>query len=717
MVQGVIWNRGACRPFGVPSKTSSDSSNDDENRARRLSVTESPANAVPMSRIQALLEYCSEVTYRLDSGKVFRHTRTHPEPQEVRNEDSLTTSRPSRPSAYAVEDSDREDTESNSGQARGLPRVGRRGPTPKRKRPGSRSSTPPLRTKRRPATNRRGTLKSDDDSDDDEEPDELEGAETELRQIRVDEVHRWFEIAFRLINQLACKDIVKFWIKFCHPKKQTSHPYNGGKRYAERSVAEYGYLGHYTMPDYWPSDLGWKKQTGIGCRHKEPDHIKKPERLKLLVHLLRCERRGFRDGKFNFSLKNLKQSTNGIHLESERNWTTGYVERLAEIYRVRAKEMEFERGEIDGDTLVNVQMPKPRGKARKAPKPAVKAGQVASPASGKLKKEPEEPSSIKRNAPVANMGVVAQTETEDLDISGESELSILLDTCSSTEDVAPGASCPAPSSFEARTIPHGLPFSISPSPTDRQNWTPQSANLARDRPTFTHPNPFGPIATPCEGQRSLPLRDQCYFGASPMHGFPAQAVPRPYNHASTASSLAAPRPHPHRQFPRTALPPRPIAPKVENMRHPTFSASSSGLAGAFDPQPNSDLWRAQIEPPPYTTVADPNASLYPFPDNTSFGTAYSDPTLSGGLPLDSWQEGTQAFTAPFEYQQGLGEDLQPRLDFQAAGEAPYQPLCVNATSAGGADVPSDGFLYTPDYRSQFSLSTEHNFDPFAQDHR
>lgn len=127
-------------------------------------------------------------------------------------------------------------------------------------------------------------------------------------------------------------------------------------------MAEYDYLGHYTKPDYWPSDEGWKMAPDCtACRHREPDHVKKPgqsvyelvpklvltfhlERIVLLTHLIRSQNRGFRDG--NFSLERMKKSTKGIHLVYKKNWTAAYVERLEEIYWVRSKEMEFERGEI-----------------------------------------------------------------------------------------------------------------------------------------------------------------------------------------------------------------------------------------------------------------------------------------------------------------------------------------------------------------------------------
>ena len=114
-----------------------------------------------------------------------------------------------------------------------------------------------------------------EDDDVMDEMDELYGAETEMMQLRVDEVYSWYYKAFRAIKQLACKDIAKVWIGFCHPQKQTNFPYNGGKDHdkVKRSMKKYEYAGHYTMPDYWSPDQNW--QDGLGARHREPDHLKK----------------------------------------------------------------------------------------------------------------------------------------------------------------------------------------------------------------------------------------------------------------------------------------------------------------------------------------------------------------------------------------------------------------------------------------------------------
>ena len=231
-----------------------------------------------------------ELKYRVDSGEVFQATRTHPEAREFHKEDHLTCAL-CRPSIDAIEamhlthalaDFHHEDTVSESGQARGLRRSGCHSPTPKRKRRGSTSTNAALRTKRRPATNGRATIKSDYDSDPEDEKEELNGTETELQQIRIDEVYpKYYDLIFRAINQLVCKDILKLWIKAAHPRKQTLHPYNGGELRGARSQAKYGYPGHYSKPDYWPSDFrpsdrNWKAEAGTACRHREPDHLFKP---------------------------------------------------------------------------------------------------------------------------------------------------------------------------------------------------------------------------------------------------------------------------------------------------------------------------------------------------------------------------------------------------------------------------------------------------------
>lgn len=162
--------------------------------------------------------------------------------------------------ANTFADSDDTGTASKSGQAR-------HGRATKRKRVAS-CHISASRKKRRPGTGCQAVPKPDDQCEDEDSTEEYIGAETELLQVRVDDLGWFYVKAFRLLNQLCCRDLLKAWIAFCHPQKQSRNPYNGGKK-AEMSIAEYGEKnkGQLSKPDYWPSDKG--------LRHTEPDHLHK----------------------------------------------------------------------------------------------------------------------------------------------------------------------------------------------------------------------------------------------------------------------------------------------------------------------------------------------------------------------------------------------------------------------------------------------------------
>lgn len=72
------------------------------------------------------------------------------------------------------------------------------------------------------------------------------------------EWEKWFSDAFRAVQQVSCRVIAKEWIKTIHPKKQSTHPYNGkNPRTGQKGDSD------STKPPYWPRDV----------IHKEPDHI------------------------------------------------------------------------------------------------------------------------------------------------------------------------------------------------------------------------------------------------------------------------------------------------------------------------------------------------------------------------------------------------------------------------------------------------------------
>ena len=228
------------------------------------------------------MDHCNpqvcEITYRLNSGKVFRMTRAHPDAQEIHIEDLAE-----RPCHLSTLEALESQHRSERRPTRNLPRAGPHSRTPRRKRRDSSSTTSPLPTKRQSIRKRCAGSYSESESeseDEDEDKDEtvlLDGIETEMKWVKVSDLHHeYYTTAFRSINQLCCKDISKAWIRVCHPKKQTTHPYNGGKT-GRRSKSEFRYQGHYTAPDYWPSDENWDGlPVPSGCRHKEPDHVKKP---------------------------------------------------------------------------------------------------------------------------------------------------------------------------------------------------------------------------------------------------------------------------------------------------------------------------------------------------------------------------------------------------------------------------------------------------------
>lgn len=121
----------------------------------------------------------------------------------------------------------------------------------------------------------------------DDDPNEAKSSDVHFRADATEDWRKWFYNAFRAVQQQACRTIAKEWIKTIHPKKQSTHPYNG----KNPKTGEKGDPSS-TKPPYWP----------VNVKHKEPDHINKEgndhivslqtsanvetDRTQLLVHLL-----------------------------------------------------------------------------------------------------------------------------------------------------------------------------------------------------------------------------------------------------------------------------------------------------------------------------------------------------------------------------------------------------------------------------------------------
>lgn len=130
------------------------------------------------------------------------------------------------------------------------------------------------------------------------------------------EVTAFLETRFRQLQQLVCKIVAKAWIKVIEPKKQTRYPYNKGED---------------SRPTWWPDDV----------RHKEPDHLMKPERISLLMIMLRC-------GKVPTNRLELATAEVAAFIPPDK------INLLREIYRVAREEERFRCREIPGETRIFV---------------------------------------------------------------------------------------------------------------------------------------------------------------------------------------------------------------------------------------------------------------------------------------------------------------------------------------------------------------------------
>lgn len=120
-----------------------------------------------------------------------------------------------------------------------------------------------------------------DNSDDDHGEEVLETDQFDT--LRADDVQGLAEYYTRGICQIGqnlLKRILKAWIRAKQPKKQSNYPYNGGKNKGQEKIQKEENPGRLTAPDWWCRQED--HEVGRGCRHKEPDHQKKPGMLLVI---------------------------------------------------------------------------------------------------------------------------------------------------------------------------------------------------------------------------------------------------------------------------------------------------------------------------------------------------------------------------------------------------------------------------------------------------
>ncbi|CBF81911.1 hypothetical protein AN5437.2 [Aspergillus nidulans FGSC A4] len=143
----------------------------------------------------------------------------------------------------------------------------------------------------------------------------------------------YYEKAFECLQQTNCRILAKAYIKLVEPRKQVTYPYNGHKVVA--GVPQQ-FDPEETRPLWWPT----------GVTHREPDHLRKPERIRLLIHIL-CELRE----SHAICVEKLREADQAIRRQISP------VERLQvldEIYRVRGEEERYLDGRSDSRAVVYV---------------------------------------------------------------------------------------------------------------------------------------------------------------------------------------------------------------------------------------------------------------------------------------------------------------------------------------------------------------------------
>ncbi|KAK4218018.1 hypothetical protein QBC37DRAFT_26932 [Rhypophila decipiens] len=143
---------------------------------------------------------------------------------------------------------------------------------------------------------------------------------------------------FRSVQQNACKLIAKAWIKAVAPKKQSTYPYTGSQ-----------------IPDWWPKPWGSTEFERV--RHREPDHLKRHERIPLCAHILRLvvepnENQHKDIRQHNLTVAKLEKVARDAlkPFLDESSTNEAKLLFLKEALKVAKMEEQYKRGEIGGST-------------------------------------------------------------------------------------------------------------------------------------------------------------------------------------------------------------------------------------------------------------------------------------------------------------------------------------------------------------------------------
>ncbi|KAK4146293.1 uncharacterized protein C8A04DRAFT_9838 [Dichotomopilus funicola] len=150
----------------------------------------------------------------------------------------------------------------------------------------------------------------------------------------------FYDRSFRWIQQTACKELGKAFVKLICPKKSAQYQYNKGE---------------VTAPDWWPH---WAHNNKL-VRHKEPDHLLKEERIVLLKQILKLVvdptiRPPSMRNLGPVSVAQLEvaavESLAAFFRDPKKPKNDRKRPILKELFRVAKMEERYKRNEIDGTT-------------------------------------------------------------------------------------------------------------------------------------------------------------------------------------------------------------------------------------------------------------------------------------------------------------------------------------------------------------------------------
>ncbi|KAL2164205.1 hypothetical protein VTH06DRAFT_3421 [Thermothelomyces fergusii] len=159
-------------------------------------------------------------------------------------------------------------------------------------------------------------------------------------------VLNFYDRGFKCIQQTACKEVAKAFVKIIAPKKQANFPYVKGDAAA---------------PDWWPKP--WGPGEKDRARHVEPDHMWKKERVHLLKHILRLiidpetQPPSIRKlGTIPVARLEAAAMDSLAEFFADPNKPKNAKKKpiLKELFRVAKMEERYKRNEIDGSTQVIV---------------------------------------------------------------------------------------------------------------------------------------------------------------------------------------------------------------------------------------------------------------------------------------------------------------------------------------------------------------------------